>query len=165
MGEAERVCYTPLMTEPLDIKSFEPGPSGILGNFAPHPFVLDNIHFACMEAFLQSLKIKDPQQRQLVYSMNGHDAKAAGTQHHWQDEGKLYFKDQIIDRFGPDYQALLDRAYTALAAQNQIYRETLISTGTRPLIHTVGKDDPRETVLTEKELCDRLMQMRAALTR
>jgi predicted NAD-dependent protein-ADP-ribosyltransferase YbiA (DUF1768 family) len=165
MGEAERVCYTPLMTEPLDIKSFAPGAAGILGNFAPHPFVLDTIHFACMEAFLQSLKIKDPQQRQLVYSMNGNEAKATGTQHRWQNGGKLYFKDLIIDRFGPDYQALLDRAYAALAAQNEIYREALISTGTRLLIHTIGKDDPCETVLTEKELCDRLMQLRAKLTR
>ena len=88
------------MTEPLDIKSFEPGAAGILGNFAPHPFVLDDIHFACMEAFLQSLKVKDPQERARIYAMNGNDAKTTGTQHRWQIEGKLYFKDQVIDRFG-----------------------------------------------------------------
>ena len=101
MGEAERICYTPRMTEPLDIKSFAPGAAGILGNFAPHPFVLDDIHFACMEAFLQSLKVKDPQQRERFYSMNGKAAKEKGLKFDWRPEGKLYFKDQIIDRFGP----------------------------------------------------------------
>ena len=92
-------------------------------------------------------------------------AKEAGMKHDWRPEGKLYFKNQIIDRHGPDYQALLDRAYAALAAQNEIYRDALKETGTRPLIHTIGKDDPKETVLTERELCDRLMKLRDALNR
>jgi predicted NAD-dependent protein-ADP-ribosyltransferase YbiA (DUF1768 family) len=154
-----------MTSEPLDIKSGLPGPAGLLGNFAPHPFELDGIHFACMEAFLQSLKVRDATERAQLYSMSGDAAKAAGTRHHWQLQGKLYFKDQIIDRFGPDYQALLDRAYAALAQQNEIYRNALKETGTRPLIHTVGKDDPKETVLTERELCDRLMKLRDSLSR
>ena len=154
-----------MMTEPLDIKSGLPGPAGLLGNFAPHPFELDGIRFACMEAFLQSLKVKDPQARVQIYSKLGKAAKEAGMKHDWRPEGKLYFKDHIIDRHGPDYQALLDRAYAALAAQNEIYRDALKETGTRPLIHTIGKDDPKETVLTERELCDRLMKLRDALSR
>jgi predicted NAD-dependent protein-ADP-ribosyltransferase YbiA (DUF1768 family) len=153
------------MTEPLDIKSGLPGPAGTLGNFAPHPFTLDGITFACMEAFLQSLKIEDPADRARLYSKNGEKAKKAGVKHRWQTMGQLYFKDQIIDRFGPDYQALLDRAYAALAAQNETYRAALMETGTRQLIHTVGRDDPKDTVLTTAEFCDRLTALRATLSR
>ena len=75
--------------------------------------------------------------------------------------GILWWRGRAIDRFGPDYQALLDRAYRALFDQAPEFREALAATGAAPLVHSVGNPDPRETVLTEAELCDRLMALRA----
>ena len=153
--------------EPLDIRSGAPGPAGVLGNFAPHPFTLDGTHLACMEAFLQGPSLRelaDAAEQARVHAMSGLDAKAEGQKHDWQARGLLWWQGEALDRFGPAYQALLDRAYGALAAQNVAYRAALRASGSRPLIHTVGKTDPRETVLTIGELCDRLTRLRAELT-
>ena len=149
--------------EPLDIRSGTPGPAGTLGNFAPHTFTLDGVQLACMEAFLQGLKIADAHEQSRVHGMTGLEAKAEGQKHDWQATGTLWWRGERIDRFGEAYQTLLDHAYAALAEQNDDFRAALLSTGTRPLIHTIGKTDPRETVLTIDELCGRLMRLRERL--
>ena len=148
---------------PLDIRSGEPGAAGLLGNFTPHAFTLDGAHLGSMEGFLQGLKIADPTEQARVNALSGLAAKESGQAHDWRATGQLWWRGAALDRFGAEYQALLDRAYEALATQNAAFREALLSTGNRPLIHTIGKSDPRETVLTIDEMCERLMRLRKAL--
>lgn len=73
----------------------------------------------------------------------------------WQ--GKEYQRDS------EDYQKLLDIAYDALF-QNEGFRRALIASGDAVLTHSIGKTDPKVTVLTRSEFCGRLMRLRAALT-
>ena len=42
----------------MDISSGSSYPASSLSNFAPHPFIIDDIECSSMEGFLQSLKFK-----------------------------------------------------------------------------------------------------------
>jgi len=44
----------------MNIGSGNGYPSSALSNFAAHPFVIDGVHCASMEGFLQSLKFDKP---------------------------------------------------------------------------------------------------------
>ena len=146
----------------IDIRAGAPGPAGALSNFAPNAFCFDGVACASMEGFLQGLKVADPAGQANVCALAGDAAKAEGQRHDWRASGVLWWRGWKIDRFAGEYQLLLDRAYLALLAQSGAFRDALAATGTARLVHAVGKHDPRETVLTEAELCDRLMALRAS---
>ena len=72
----------------------------------------------------------------------------------------LWWRGEPVDRLSDAYQALLDRAYDALFAQSKKFRVALAASGNARLIHTIGKTDPCETILTVDELCSRLERIR-----
>jgi len=150
-------------TEPLDIRSKAPPPAGTLSNFHPHRFVLDGVACGSLEGFLQGLKIADPEAQAALCALSGPEANGRGQRYDWKTEQRLYWRGLPIPRESPEYQTLLDRAYEAVAAQSTKFREALLATGERPLTHRMGKADPRDTVLTEAEMCERLMRLRARL--
>ncbi|AXQ68716.1 hypothetical protein HOU00_gp409 [Caulobacter phage CcrPW] len=148
----------------MDIGSGRGYPSSALSNFAPHPFWFDGLQVASMEGLLQAFKFdKVHMQREVVKNV-GLVAKkrGAGRSKHWQRAQKLWWNGVEYDRHGPEYQALLDRAYMALAT-NEGFRKALLATGDAVLTHSIGKRDPRDTVLTQAEFCRRLTALRTAL--
>jgi predicted NAD-dependent protein-ADP-ribosyltransferase YbiA (DUF1768 family) len=149
------------MSSALDIKSKAPFPAGELSNFADHEFVIDGVACASMEGFLQSLKVADEAEQRRVCALVGEQAQRAGRHYDWQTSGTLWWRGVPIDRLSDAYQALLDRAYDALLAQSVRFRRALAATGDRPLVHTLGKSDPCDTILTAEEFCTRLEQLRA----
>jgi len=151
------------MTDAIDIKSKAPYPAGELSNLARYAFVLDGIACACMEGFLQSLKIADPDKQVLMCGRRGPEARGRGRRYDWSRSGTLWWRGEPIDRLSQAYQVLLDRAYDALFEQAQAFREALAATGDAELVHTIGKDDPRTTILTREEFCGRLERLRARL--
>jgi len=146
----------------VDIRSKLPYPEGNITNFYPYFFIFDGVECASMEGLLQSFLEKDEDIQKKVCKMVGFEAKlwAQLRAKSWKDEGKLYWKGKEYDRFGPEYQELLDRAYEALA-QNEDFMNALLITGNEILTHSIGKKDPQETILTEFEFCSRLMRTRA----
>ena len=50
----------------MDISSGSSYPASSLSNFAPHPFIIDDIECSSMEGFLQSLKFKDEKSLKLI---------------------------------------------------------------------------------------------------
>lgn len=59
----------------VDIGSSSGYPSGALSNFAPHPFVIDEVECNSMKGFLQSLKFSDPEIQKEVCKLVGKAAK------------------------------------------------------------------------------------------
>ena len=124
-----------------------------LSNFYPHIFTLEGIEFGCLEAFLQCLKFSNPEEQMKVAGMDAKSAKAAGQTQHWQENGGwLYWKGRTINRYGQEYQQLLDQAYDALC-QNAEFSDALRRSRGQILIHTIGKLRRRDTVLTSIEFC------------
>lgn len=116
-----------------------------------------------MEGLLQSLRFEDKVTQISICQLHGIVAKRAGKEQDWRPSQTLYWQGQAIDRHSPEYQELLDEAYTCLFTQNLDAQNALIATGDEPLNHTVGHSNPNETILTIKEFCGRLTKLRKTL--
>lgn len=147
----------------MDIGSGHAYPSNALSNFSPHPFEFDGVKIASMEGFLQSLKFKNPEMQKYVCTLVGKAAKFKGKPKKWWETGILYWKGKEIDRFSEEYQELLDKAYVALTEQSESFRNALIASGNSVLTHSIGKNDPKRTILTISEFRKRLTNIRSQL--
>ena len=146
----------------MDIKSGKTYPSCALSNFSPHPFELDGVECASMEGFLQGLKFKNPDMQVEVCKLVGFAAKKKGSKKNWKQEGLLWWKGNAIDRFDDEYQELLDRAYDAIA-KNSGFRKALLASNDAVITHSIGKRKEKDTILTTREFCGRLMRLRAKI--
>jgi predicted NAD-dependent protein-ADP-ribosyltransferase YbiA (DUF1768 family) len=145
----------------MDIGSKHGYPSSSLSNFAGHRFTLDDVEIHSMEGWLQGLKFKNPDMQVEVCKLVGYGAKKRGSKKNWKQEGLMYWRGEPIDRFGDEYQVLLDRAYKAMFEQSKSFRKALMSTKDAVLTHSIGRRKESETILTKTEFCRRLMDLRA----
>lgn len=137
-------------------------PSGVLSNLANNAFVFDGVECLSMEGFLQSLKYSNPKEQKAICFLKGKKAKAKAINNAWKLDQKVYWQGTVIDRSSGDFQQLLRRAYQALFEQNETFRTALLLTGSKKLYHVRGKSNPRDTILTEKEFCQILTELRDA---
>ena len=144
----------------MNIGSKSGYPSSALSNFAPHPFLFDGVECASAEGWLQSLKFKAEPMQQHVCTLVGLTAKRRGSKKNWQRTQTLWWKGVPYKRESKEYQMLLDRAYAALA-KNKSFRRALLASGDATLKHTIGRTDPKQTILTQAEFCNRLTCFRA----
>ncbi|MEX3983974.1 hypothetical protein AB4Y45_33855 [Paraburkholderia sp. EG287A] len=146
----------------MDIRSGCGYPGTALSNFAPHPFVLDGVMCSSMEGLLQALKFDKPHIQVEVCKLVGKAAKFRGRSRNsaWQRVQTLWWQGQPMKRGGKEYQAFIDRAYQAMYDQCESFRKALAATGKAVITHSIGKNKESETVLTERELCSRLMRLR-----
>jgi len=142
----------------------------VLSNFAEYPFEIEGVQIKSMEGFLQSLKFKSRKKQVKICQMNGKTAKRKGKYHNfWKwNGGNLYWQGKRINRFSNEYQNLLSNAYAAMLDSNEDFRNVLLSTidenGVQKLFkHSVGKDNPQDTILTTEEFTDRLYGLRKYL--
>ena len=146
----------------MDIGSGKGWPEDKLSNFPPAPFIFRGVQCASMEGLLQALKKSSPEMQIHVCTLVGKKAKFAGKKH-WQRTQTLWWQGHEIDRHSQEFQDLLDEAFEAMFAQNESKRRALLATGNATLTHSIGKRNPRETVLTVSEFCGRLTRIRARL--
>jgi len=141
-------------------------PASALSNFPPHPFVFDGVECACMEGLLQALKFDKEHIQVEVCKLVGLAAKYRGKKRNkrWRRLQTLWWKGQIYERGGDEYQRLLDRAFEALA-KNQSFRNALVASGNAVLTHSIGKTRVQDTVLTVQEFCSRLTRLRDRINR
>ena len=147
----------------MDIKSGNKYPSGALSNFAPHPFVLDGNEVNSMEGFLQGLKFKSLEMQLEIFKKVGVGAKRAGAKKRWQPTQTLWYRGEPVKRESQMYQDLLDNAYNAMFYQNEKARKALLATHNAVLKHSIGRTNAKETVLTVREFCGRLMDIRSRI--
>lgn len=132
-----------------------------LSNLSSHPFIIDGEKCTSMESFLQSLKYEDQNEQRKIRALHGTAAQKKGQERNeiWQEKQMLWFRDKAYDRHSQDYQHLISRAFRACYEQDEYFKKALRDTkGT--IVHSIGKQDPTKTVLTEKELCDNLEPLR-----
>lgn len=143
----------------MDIGSGNSYPASSLSNFAPHPFVIDEVECNSMEGFLQSLKFKNIDMQKYVCSLVGKSAKFKGKKKKWWKTQTLYWQGKEYKRDSQEYQILLNRAYNALY-QNKEFKKALEASRPAILSHSIGKNDSSKTVLTQAEFVGRLMKLR-----
>lgn len=150
----------------MDIKSSYRGVAGSLSNFTARRFVFDGVECASSEGLLQSLKFSDLEIQREVCMLVGADAKQRGGERNteWKERQILWWLGVEYSRESAEYQRLLDRVYETLAALSD-FQNDLLLTGEEILTHSIGNDNPKETILTEQEFCSRLMKNRERLRR
>lgn len=146
----------------MDIGSGKQYPSNALSNFAPHPFVFDDVECNSMEGLLQSFKFSNFEMQKYVCTLVGKAAKFKGKSKKWFLTQKLYWNNIEYDRNSEEYQKLLDRAFDALS-KNDSFKKALLASGNSTLTHEIGKSKTSETILTKREFISRLYKIREKL--
>lgn len=138
-------------------------PDGALSNLTPRFFVFRGVPCASMEGLLQSFKFAEPHVQKVICTLSGHEARRAGFETDWRPKQMLYWMGGLYPRDSIEYQHLLEEGYTSLFTQNEDAAQALKDTGDRPLCHSVGRSNPKETILTEREFIKYLTKMRNIL--
>ena len=112
-----------------------------------------------MEGFLQSLKQKDVGKQRQVCRMTGREAKRM-TNADWQTNQTVWWNGQAIDRQSDVFLTLIKNAYEAMFEQNECFRTALMDTRGKMLYHSQGEQDFHKTILTEREFCGILTDLR-----
>jgi ribonucleotide reductase beta subunit family protein with ferritin-like domain len=86
-------------------------------------------------------------------------AKRAGSKKNWKTDQTLHWNGKEYKRDCEEYQQLLDKAYDALST-NSSFVKALLATQNATLKHSIGRTNLRETVLTQREFCSRLTNLR-----
>lgn len=145
---------------PIDIHSQAAYPACELSNFATHPFMLDGVYIASMEGFLQAIKFSEKHKQLEICRLSGLRAKRAGAKQHWQKTQTLHWDGRSYDRHSSEYMHLLLVAYDEQMQQSTSFMQALADTGEELLTHSIGSDNPYESVLTRIEFCAILMKVR-----
>lgn len=123
--------------EPINVTSMSPDPIRLIANFAPTPFDLDGVRYACVEAFWQSLRFP-PDERAAIAGLAGGAAKGQGSQRPYGSQ--VVYGGSEIPVGAYEHWQLMRRACRAKFEQNADARNALLGTGERPLIHVVKHD-------------------------
>lgn len=145
--------------EPINVTSVSPEPIRLIANFAPTPFTLDGVTYACVEAFWQSLRFP-PEQRPRIAALGGAAAKQESAGQPYGSH--IVYDGQAIPVGAWDHWQLMRRACRAKFAQNDDARAALLGTGERPLIHLVRPDS---RTIPGVIMADIWMRLRAPLQR
>ena len=152
------------MIDIIDINSGGKYPANALSNFFSHRFVFDRIICLSAEGLLQALKFDDFEEQKQMCKLYGKEAKKKGSQRNkiWQKKQTLWWRGKNYKRGSLEYQNLLDRIFKALA-KNFDFQKAILATINAKLIHSIGENNPKKTVLTENEFCSRLTKIRQSL--
>lgn len=143
--------------EPINVTSASPDPIRLISNFAPTPFILDGMMYACVEAFWQSLRFP-ADDRPRIAALDGVAAKRESERQPYGTH--VFYRDTAIAVGAFDHWQLMRRACQTKFEQNADAREALLGTGDRPLIHQVPRDS---RTIPGVIMADIWMQLRAEL--
>ncbi len=125
--------------------------SRCLSNLFPYQFEFKGFQLKSLEAFFQCLKFKDPELQRYLFDYAGIDAYhiQIASSYNWKETGILYWQGEPIHRLSSLYEDLVDEVYIS-ALQNPLYRSILKKTD-KYILHSIGKENPMETVFTRFE--------------
>lgn len=146
----------------MDVGSNNGYPAGALSNFTANKFIFDGVECESMEGLLQSFKFENINSQMITCSLVGFKAKMKGKNRNkrWKSMQTLWWNGVSYKRDSKEYQTLLDRAYMALFNQSEKFRKCLKDAGNAIFTHSIGHNNEKETVLTEREFCSRLQRLK-----
>ena len=149
--------------EVIDINSRGEYPANVLSNLHDGSFYFDGVYCASREGLLQAFKTQFVNEQMRLCGLSGREAQKSGQQYNnWKDDQFLYWKGRSFKRDSGEYQELLKEVFDPENMSLEVIA-TLLSTGNKKLVHSVGKNDIRDTVLTEQEFCTLMVNARDIL--
>jgi len=125
--------------------------SKVLSNLFHYEFVFEGKHLSSIETFFQGIKIKDKDTQDYIFIYSGLDSNniKVASDFNWKESGIVYWQGKSIKRDSKEYDDLVDELYIS-AIQNPLYRNVLKNVN-KPIIHSIGEGDKKETVFTRYE--------------
>ncbi len=137
----------------VDINSRGDYPAYVLSNLYQCPFYFNGIFCASREGLLQALKVSDIDEQIRLCSLLGYEAQQVGQNYNgWKENQLLHLQGEVYKRNSEKYQHLLKRIFDSENMSLDVVA-ALLSTHNKKLIHSIGKSDITDTVLTEQEFC------------
>lgn len=150
-----------LVIKSADIHTKGRPPEDILSNFCVNDFCFDDVHCGCMESFLRSLSWKDAKlQRSICFSKADWSDRYISSE--WQVDQTLWWKGEPIGRHSPEYAALIRGAYMAMFLWCARFRDALMGSVGKRLVYDTGCNDATKAILTDREFCEMLTEIREA---
>jgi len=162
--EEMQYIYTAVTSRAIDIRMNAPSIGGRLSNLEVRPFVFCGIECGSIEGVLQSFKFRNPIEQYVTCKLHGIKAKKEGRKQDWRSSQTLYWMGKEFPRMSQAYQHLLDMLYQTAFEQDRSFREDLARSKGYKLLHSVGYNNPAETILTTDEFLSRLERLRDSLT-
>lgn len=138
-------------------------PYNVLCNFTSTVFEHNGVKIQSMEGFLQSLKVKDRSTQKKICTLPGFMAKKVGNylkKSGQFDRVTVYWQGKQYNRNTEEFKQLIQGVYDSKYTQDNLFRKVLKSSKGRKLSHTIGKNDPLDTILTEDEFIENLNSLR-----
>ena len=145
--------------EDIEIHSQFPGISAVLSNLHRKPFLMKGTAFESIEGFLQGMRVKDVAVQKSIFLKHGIDAKKVGRLYPIKNQ-TLYWKGVPLNRHSDQYKVLCRNAFECCFAQNHDFRLALAKSIGYNLVHSIGKNDPFDTILTNDEFLGNLNYLR-----
>jgi hypothetical protein len=135
-----------------------------LSNLYPYNFIMDGYSISSMEAFLQSLKVRDLEEKKKIWEMYGVKCWKYGQQFNsWKETQILYDNfGNPIDRHSKEYEFLIQRAYDCWF-KNEEFKSRLKESLPYKVTHSMGKTDKTDSVLTKDEYIGNMDRLRDKL--
>lgn len=123
----------------------------MLSNLFPYEFEFRGKKLNSIESFFQGIKFKDKEVQNYVLSYSGKPAVHIknASDYDWRKTGEIYWQGEAINRFSKEYELLVDELYISAIA-NPLYRGVLKNCD-RPIIHSIGNTDEKDTTFTRYE--------------
>lgn len=129
-----------------------------LSNFSADPFVLDEIHFASVEGFIQGTKFpEDDPRRERAFQSIGKEAKRFGR---GAERKFVWWQGQLISYGSLEHHRFIERAIRAKFKQSPETLRALLATKDMTLTHDLGHPESLNTSLPAKVFCDILTRIR-----
>jgi len=134
------------------------GLARLLSNLYPWQFKFRGKTVASIEGIFQGIKYKDKKTQNLVLKYFGADAyyiRNCNNLDFWGNFQILYWQGKPMQRDSEEYQSFMDEIYVC-AISNPMFVRALKATEGRYILHHIGNDNQKETVMTRYEFEERL---------
>lgn len=140
------------------------GLSRTLSNLYPYEFRFKGKNCASIEAVFQGIKFPNKKEQNLILKMSGMDCYYSkfNSDYDWRETGIVFWQGKPIDRHSKEYADFVDELYIS-AIQNPLYRKAILNTGDLYIIHSLGNEDAKDTVLSKREYETMLNSLKAFL--
>lgn len=138
-------------------------PGNILSNFADTPFVMDGVHCACSESFIQSLKISDSSAQEGFCALQGEEAWKKGSKltESVFTSGIVWWRETPYPLHSKEHFELVKRGLSAKFSQSEKARNALLATGDSVLIHDYGQPPGKKQSLPVDIFCQIVTEIRS----
>lgn len=124
----------------------------VLSNLFPYEFYFKGFKVSSVEGVIQGLKFKDKKAQRLCFCYDGLNSNRikACQDYDWREGQIVYFQGKPIKRDSEEYDTFIDELYVSLL-QNKLFVNALNNVGERYILHSIGNENKKETLLSRYE--------------